>query len=76
MIIRTCISKKYVLSQDEKEALKQAANILDSLYANSQENGKWEVDFQTARDSLVFLLDNLDFNGGYSYWSESVAETQ
>lgn len=74
--IRTHVSREYAINQEEEAVLERAAKILDKLYADSQEDSIWKMDFQKARDSLVFLLDNLDFNGGYSYWSESVAETQ
>lgn len=76
MIVRTCISKKYVLSPEEEEALKRATGILDNLYAYSQEDGKWEKDFQEARNNLDYLLNELEFNGEYSYWNEEVAEDE
>lgn len=74
MIVHTCISKKYVLSLEEEGALKRASGILDNLYAYSEEDGKWEKDFQEARNNLDYLLNELEFNGKYSYWSEEVAE--
>lgn len=70
MEIRTYISKKHVISQEEEAVLERAAKILDKLHADSQKGGIWEADFQRARDSLVYLLDNLDFNGEYSYWDD------
>lgn len=76
MIVRTCISKKYVLSSEEEEVLKRAAKILDNLYAYSQEDGRWEKDFQEARNNLDYLLNELEFNGEYSYWNEEVAEDE
>lgn len=76
MIVRTCISKKYVLSSEEEEILKHATDILDNLYAYSQEDGKWEKDFQEARNNLDYLLNELEFNGEYSYWNEEVAEDE
>lgn len=76
MIVRTCISKKYVLSPEEEEVLKRAAGILENLYAYSQEDGKWEKDFQEARNNLDYLLNELEFNGEYSYWNEEVAEDE
>lgn len=72
MITRTCISKEYILTADEEATLTQAANILDELYANSQENGKWEADFQKARDNLVYLLDELETDGDLPYWKDDV----
>lgn len=76
MIVRTCISKKYALSSEEEEVLTHAAKILDNLYAYSEEDGKWEKDFQEARNNLDYLLNELEFNGEYSYWSEEVAEDE
>lgn len=76
MIVRTYISKKYVLSSEEEEILKRATDILDDLYAYSEEDGKWEKDFQEARNNLGYLLNELEFNGEYSYWSEEVAEDE
>lgn len=76
MIVRTCISKKYILSSEEEEILKRATDILDDLYAYSEEDGKWEKDFQEARNNLGYLLNELEFNGEYSYWSEEVAEDE
>lgn len=72
MITRTCISKEYILTVDEEATLTQAANILDELYANSQENGKWEADFQKVRDDLVYLLDELETDGDLPYWKDNV----
>lgn len=76
MEIRTCISKKHVIDQEEEAVLEQAAKILDKLYTNSQEDSIWGTDFQKARDSLVYLLDNLDFDGKYSYWDDVILETK
>lgn len=76
MIVRSYISKKYVLSSEEEEVLKHAAKILDNLYAYSEENGKWEKDFQEAINGLDYLLNELEFDGEYSYWSEEVAEDE
>ena len=73
MITRTCISKEYILTADEEATLTQAANILDELYANSQENGKWEADFQKTRDNLVYLLDELETDGDLPYWKDDVS---
>lgn len=73
MITRTCISKEYILTVDEEATLTQAANILDELYANSQENGKWEADFQKVRDNLVYLLDELETDGDLPYWKDDVS---
>lgn len=71
---RTCISKKHVINQEEEAVLERAVNILDKLYANSQKGSIWEADFQRARDNLVYLLDNLDFNGEYSYWDDVICD--
>lgn len=76
MIVRTYISKKYVLSSEEEEILKRATDIFDDLYAYSEEDGKWEKDFQEAKNNLGYLLNELEFNGEYSYWSEEVAEDE
>lgn len=76
MIVRSYISKKYVLSSEEEEVLKHAAKILDNLYAYSEENSKLEKDFQEARNGLDYLLNELEFDGEYSYWSEEVAEDE
>lgn len=70
MIVRTCISKKYVLSSEEEEILKRAAKILDNLYAYSQEDGRWEKDFQEARNSLTYILEEIEFDGEVSYWRD------
>lgn len=70
MIVYTCISKKYVLSSEEEEILKRAAKILDNLYAYSQEDGKWEKDFQEARNSLTYILEEIEFDGEVSYWRD------
>lgn len=75
MEIRTNISKKHVISQEEEAVLERAAKILDKLYANSQKSSIWEADFQRAKDSLVYLLDNLDFNGEYSYWDDVIDDS-
>lgn len=74
MIIHTCISKKYVISQEEEKTLEEAAKILDKLYANSQDNGKWEENFLKAEEDLKYLLESLEFNEKYTYWSEEVSE--
>lgn len=74
MIVR--ISKKYVLSPEEEEVLKHAAKILDNLYAYSQEDGKWEKDFQEARNGLVYILEEAEFDGECSYWREDIAEDE
>lgn len=74
MIVRTCISKKYILSQEEEEILRHAAKILDNLYAYSQENGEWEKDFREAKDSLFYILENAEFDGEVSYWREDADE--
>ena len=76
MIVRTCISKKYVLSSEEEGILKRATDILNNLYTYSQEDGKWEKNFQEARNNLDYLLNELEFNGEYSYWNEEVAEDE
>lgn len=76
MIVRSYISKKYILSSEKEEVLKHAAEILDNLYGYSEENGKWEKDFQEARNGLDYLLNELEFDGEYSYWSEEVAEEE
>ena len=76
MIVHTYISNKYVLSLEEEEVLKRAADILDNLYAYSQEEGKLEKDFQEVRNGLDYLLNELEFDGEYSYWSEEVAEDE
>ena len=76
MIVRTCISMKYVLSQEEEGALRRAADILDSLYAYSLEDGKWEKDFREARDSLDFILEKAEFDGEVSYWREDDTEEE
>lgn len=70
MIVYTCISKKYVLSSEEEEILKRAAKILDNLYAYSQEDGKWEKNFQEARNSLTYILEEIEFDGEVSYWRD------
>ena len=74
MIVHTCISKKYVISQEEEKTLEEAAKILDKLYANSQDNGKWEENFLKAEEDLKYLLESLEFNEKYTYWSEEVSE--
>lgn len=76
MIVRTCTSKKYVLSSEEEEVLKHAAKILDNLYGYSQEYGKLEEDFQRARDRLVDILEEAEFDGECSYWREDIAEDE
>ena len=45
MIVHTCISKKYVISQEEEKTLEEAAKILDKLYENSKDDGKGEENF-------------------------------
>ena len=74
MIVHTCISKKYVISQEEEATLEEAAKILDKLYANSQDNGKWEEIFFKAEEDLKYLLESLESNEKYTYWSEEVSE--
>ena len=74
MIVHTCISKKYVISQEEEKTLEEAGKILDKLYANSQDNGKWEENFLKAEEDLKYLLESLEFNEKYTYWSEEVSE--
>ena len=74
MIVHTCISKKYVISQEEEKTLEEAAKILDKLYATSQDNGKREENFLKAEEDLKYLLDSLEFNEKYTYWSEEVSE--
>ena len=74
MIVHTCISKKYVISQEEEKTLEEAAKILDKLYANSQDNGKWEENILKAEEDLKYLLESLEFNEKYTYWSEEVSE--
>lgn len=76
MIVRTCISKKYVLSSEEEEVLKRAAKILDNLYAYSQEDGRWEKDFQEARNSLTYILEEVEFDGEVSYWRDDDTENE
>lgn len=76
MIVRTCISKKYVLSSEEEGVLKRAAKILDNLYAYSQENGRWEKDFQEARNSLTYILEEVEFDGEVSYWRDDDTENE
>ena len=76
MVVHTYISNKYVLSSEEEEVLKRAAKILDNLYAYSLGEGKLEKDFQEVRNGLDYLLDELEFDGEYSYWSEEVAEDE
>ena len=76
MIVRTCISKKYVLSPEEEEVLKRAAKILDNLYAYSQEDGRWEKDFQEARNSLAYILEEIEFDGEVSYWRDDDTENE
>lgn len=76
MIVRTCISKKYVLSSEEEEVLKRAAKILDNLYAYSEEDGRWEKDFQEARNSLTYILEEVEFDGEVSYWRDDDIENE
>lgn len=76
MIVHSYISKKYVLSSEEEEVLKRAMDILDNLYKYSEEDSKLEEDFQEVRNGLDRLLDELEFDGEYSYWREEVAEDE
>lgn len=76
MIVHFYISKKYILSSEEEEVLKRAMDILDNLYKYSEEDGKLEEDFQEVRDGLDYLLNELEFDGEYSYWREEVAEDE
>lgn len=76
MIVHSYISKKYVLSSEEEEVLKRAMDILDNLYKYSEEDGKLEEDFQEVRNGLDYLLNELEFDGEYSYWREEVAEDE
>lgn len=76
MIVHSYISKKYVLSSEEEEVLKRAMDILDNLYKYSEEDGKLEEDFQKVRNGLDHLLNELEFDGEYSYWREEVAEDE
>ncbi len=76
MIVHTCISKKYILSSEEEEILKRATDILDNLYGYSEEDDEWEKNFQEARNGLVYLLNELEFDGEYSYWTEQIAEDE
>ena len=76
MIVHSYISKKYVLSSEEEEVLKRATDILDNLYTCSEEDGKLEKDFQEARNGLDYLLNELEFDGEYSYWTEQAAEDE
>lgn len=76
MIVHSYISKKYVLSSEEEEVLKRAMDILDNLYKYSEEDGKLEEDFQEVRNGLDHLLNELEFDGEYSYWREEVAEDE
>lgn len=76
MMVRTCISKKYVLSSEEEEVLKHAAKILDVLYTYSQEDGRWEKDFQEARNSLAYILEEVEFDGEVSYWRDDDIENE
>lgn len=74
MIVHTCISKKYVLSREEEEVLNRAAGILDNLYAYSEEDGEREKEFREARDSLVYILEEIEFDGECSYWREDASK--
>lgn len=74
MIVHTCISKKYVISQEEETVLEKAEKILDKLYTSSQENGKWEEFFLKAEEDLKYLLESLEFDEKNTYWSEEVSE--
>lgn len=74
MIVRTCILKKYVLSSEEEGVLKRALDILDNLYGYSEEDGKLKKNFQRAKNNLDYLLNELEFNREYSYWSEEATE--
>lgn len=76
MIVHTCLSKKYILSSEEEEILKRATDILDNLYGYSEEDGEWEKNFQEARNGLDYLLNELKFDGEYSYWTEQIAEDE
>lgn len=76
MIVRSYISNKYVLSSEEEEVLKRAAKILDNLYVYSLGGGKLGKDFQEVRNGLDYLLNELEFDGEYSYWSEEVTEDE
>lgn len=76
MVVRTCTSKKYVLSSEEEEVLNHAMSILDDLYECSQKDSELEKDSHEASNGLSYLINKLEFNGKYSYWREEVAEDE
>lgn len=76
MIVRTCISRKYVLSPEEEEVLKRATKILDNLYTYSEEDGEWEKDFREARDNLTYIFEKAEFDGEVFYWREEATKNK
>lgn len=71
MIIKTYSTKRYFLSDEDVNTLHKAAELLDSLYNNSEEHGGYESDFQEANDSIHCLINELKQNDMGTFWEEN-----
>lgn len=71
MIIKTCTKKRYVLDDCDEKILKDAAALLDGLYANCEEHGTYEDDFRQARDNIDYLLNELKQEDMEVFWEEN-----
>jgi hypothetical protein len=71
MFVKTHTTKRYILSAEDEQTLRRAAELLDNLYTVAEEHGDWESDFLRARDDIDDLLERLDVNSdGDSFWEE------
>lgn len=71
MKITTCTKKRYILDDYDEKILKDAAALLDDLYANCEERGTYEDDFRQARDNIDYLLNELKQENMELFWEEN-----
>lgn len=71
MKVKTHTSKRYVISSEDENILRGAAELLDELYSNSEDHGEYESDFLQARDDIDYLINQLKQDETETFWEEN-----
>ena len=71
MKVRTHSTKRYIISDEDENILRRAAELFDELYNCCEEHGEYESDFQRARDDIDYLVDQLKQDDMGTFWEEN-----
>lgn len=71
MKIKTHSTKRYIISDEDENILRRAAKLFDELYDCREEHGKYESDFERARDDIDYLIDQLKQDDMETFWEEN-----